>query len=254
MFAVTAGYHRYFSHRAYKTVARVPVPARVLALSRRRRACCGGRATTAITTSTPTAAGRALAGAARLLVLARRLDPRASERARPTYSRSTTSRSTPSCVFLNQLGIQLLPPICWPSLCAARRLARRWSGVLRVAPCCSGTARSPSTRWRTCSATAATTPATTAATTGCSRSSPWARAGTTTTTTIRARAAGLLWWEIDISYYLLRGLQRSAWSGTSASRRRPTSYAHVAEPTGTVVPGVLREYSLANIRRGRNRP
>src|SRR5262249_16647245 len=41
----------------------------------------------------------------------------------------------------------------------------------------------------TCTAASATSRATTRATTGCSRSSPWARAGTTTTTPIRAACA-----------------------------------------------------------------
>ena len=51
------------------------------------------------------------------------------------------------------------------------------------------TARTPSTRSRTCSAASATRPATAAATTCGSRSSPSARAGTTTTTITRPRCA-----------------------------------------------------------------
>ena len=44
-----------------------------------------------------------------------------------------------------------------------------------------------------------------------SRSSPWARDGTTTTTIIRARAnQGFFWWEIDITYY---GLKALSWVG-----------------------------------------
>ena len=38
---------------------------------------------------------------------------------------------------------------------------------------------------------------------------------------------GFFWWEIDISYYILRAVQPgSAWCGTSARRRRPSSTRH----------------------------
>ena len=54
MFAITAGFHRYFSHRTYDC-ARAAVPAgRPRPDRARRRACCGGPRTTATTTSTPT--------------------------------------------------------------------------------------------------------------------------------------------------------------------------------------------------------
>ena len=37
--------------------------------------------------------------------------------------------------------------------------------------------------------------------------SRWAKAGTTTTTTIKSSARnGFLWWEIDVTYYVLRAL------------------------------------------------
>jgi hypothetical protein len=56
VFALTGGYHRYFSHNSYKTSRFVPVrtglPRRHGGPARRR---CGGRRTTATTTSTPTA-------------------------------------------------------------------------------------------------------------------------------------------------------------------------------------------------------
>jgi hypothetical protein len=52
IFGIGAGYHRYFSHRAYRTGR---VFQFILAiLSQNKRACCGGRQSIAITTSTQT--------------------------------------------------------------------------------------------------------------------------------------------------------------------------------------------------------
>ncbi len=55
IFAIGAGYHRYFSHRAYATEPGVPVRARLPgADAPRRRACCGGPPSTATTICIPT--------------------------------------------------------------------------------------------------------------------------------------------------------------------------------------------------------
>ena len=52
MFGVTAGYHRYFSHRSYKSGACIAVrDGRPRADARRKRACSGGRRTIATTTA-----------------------------------------------------------------------------------------------------------------------------------------------------------------------------------------------------------
>ena len=75
MFGVTAGYHRYFSHRAFKTSRAVPVRAGVPGAELgAARACCGGRPSIAGTIALRHRARRPLAAPARLLLRARRLD------------------------------------------------------------------------------------------------------------------------------------------------------------------------------------
>ena len=70
------------------------------------------------------------------------------------------------------------------------------------------TRRSSSTRSGTCAGHAGTRPRTRRATTRCSPSSCWARAGTTTIITRRAwHATDRMWWEIDATYYVIRLLQ-----------------------------------------------
>jgi hypothetical protein len=51
MFFVTAGYHRYFSHRSFKTSRVFQFVLAFMARARRRRACCGGLPTIARITS-----------------------------------------------------------------------------------------------------------------------------------------------------------------------------------------------------------
>ena len=100
MFAVTAGYHRYFSHRAFKTSRAFQFVLAVLAqtLGAEGRALVG-RATTATITSTPTPPQDVHSPRAHgLLVLARRLDPRRRlGRDRPGADRGLRA-ATPSCV------------------------------------------------------------------------------------------------------------------------------------------------------------
>ena len=55
MFGVTAGYHRYFSHRSYKLTRGPSSPWRFSPKHPAKRAPCGGPHTTASTTASPTA-------------------------------------------------------------------------------------------------------------------------------------------------------------------------------------------------------
>ncbi len=72
-------------------------------------------------------------------------------------------------------------------------------------PCSSGTAHSRELSGSSLWPAPLTARRTTAGTTGSSQSSRWAKAGATIITTIRAQLAkGFFWWEIDLSYYLLR--------------------------------------------------
>lgn len=54
VFGITAGYHRYFSHRAYKMGRVTQFLMAFLAQTACQGACSGGRLTTASTTATPT--------------------------------------------------------------------------------------------------------------------------------------------------------------------------------------------------------
>ena len=54
MFFITAGYHRYFAHRSYRTVESYSSSSPSVARPHCRRAHCGGRVITVPTTVTPT--------------------------------------------------------------------------------------------------------------------------------------------------------------------------------------------------------
>jgi hypothetical protein len=75
MFGVTAGYHRYFAHRSYKTSRAFQLLLAFLAQTSAQKACSGGPGTTARTTLLGHRERRPLAGAPRLLVGPRRVDP-----------------------------------------------------------------------------------------------------------------------------------------------------------------------------------
>ena len=171
MFCLTGGYHRYFSHRTYKTSRAFQF---VLALcgttARAEGPAVVGRAPPppppplrhARRTSTRRADG--------LLVVARRLDPVApSTTATRPRTRSRTS-PLPRAALARPLPLGAAGS-CWRWRAVPdRRLERRWSwGFVVSHRAAAGTARSRSTRCRTCSAAAATRPTTTAATTWCSR-------------------------------------------------------------------------------------
>ena len=189
-----------------------------------------GRRTTAITTSTPTSprtftrrrsaasGGRTSAGSSR------------SATRRPTSSASRTSRSTPSCACSTATTSLLAVALAASSCISIGGCDRAGLGLLRLARAllarhvlhqlARARVRPPPLRddrrlaqQRRCSR--------------CSRS---ARAGTTTTTTTRARARqGFYWWEIDVSYYVLKALElrrhRVGRAGRAAPRPRSAGRA-----------------------------
>ena len=97
MFGVTAGYHRYFSHRSYKMGRAAQLAMAVLAQTSgaERRAVVGGPPSPPSSALRPTG-GRPLA-ARRLLVVARRLDPVDAARLATTPGASPTSAGFPNC-------------------------------------------------------------------------------------------------------------------------------------------------------------
>lgn len=58
VFAITARYHRYFSHRAFSSSRPFQLVLAVLAQSTAQKSVCGGPPSTATTTCTPTGARR----------------------------------------------------------------------------------------------------------------------------------------------------------------------------------------------------
>ena len=98
MFFITAGYHRYFSHRSYQLGAVPAVPDGVRRHDGRAEGpAVVGRRTTATTTATPTPSTTSTRRMQGLLVEPRRLDPLRQVRRDPSTTRSRTSPSTPSC-------------------------------------------------------------------------------------------------------------------------------------------------------------
>ena len=205
------GYHRYFAHRTYKTSRVVPVRARAASRRRaRRRARCGGRRITATTTSYSRPADGDVHSprAARLLVLARRLDLRPTPRTTDCdqirdfaqLPRAALPRTATTCCRRSLLGV-----VVW--LCDG--LARALHRLLPQHGAAAGTARSRSTRSRTCWASGATRP------TDDSRNN-WLLALLTLGEGwhnnhhhYQASARqGFYWWEIDITYYVLQALAR----------------------------------------------
>ena len=122
MFVVTAAYHRYFSHRAFKTSRWFQF---VLALGAQSAGAEGRALVGQPPPLAPQAlrhrSGRPLGAAARLLVLARRLDPAPATGTRPTSRASTTSRGIPSCASSTAAASRCCPRSRWrwPSCCSA---------------------------------------------------------------------------------------------------------------------------------------
>ena len=222
MFGITAGYHRYFSHRAYRTSRAFQLVLAVLgALGRAEGAALVGRSPPRSPPLLGRSRGHPLAARARLLVEPRRLDPRAPLRrdearpregpralpgaplARPVAPRRRRSRSRASC--------------------SSRAGCPRCCGASSCPPCSCGTARSRSTRSRTCSAAGATRRATARATASRSRSSRFGEGWHNNHHFYPSSAnQGFFWWEVDASYYALRA-PRGAAGGPGAPQRRRTA-------------------------------
>ena len=134
MFAITAFYHRYFSHRSFATSRPHPVRcSRCWAPPPSSAGRSGGPPTTAHTTGTPTARGRrALARARRLLVEPRRLDPLSNGNFRPAArAREATWRASPSCASWTastcwSRSLTLGPGLYWAGRRARARSASGW--------------------------------------------------------------------------------------------------------------------------------
>ena len=103
MFFITAGYHRYFSHRSYQLSRVLQFVLAFGGTTRRaegRR--CGGPRTTATTTATRDTEHDLHSPLQGLLVEPRRLDPVRQVQRTPTATASRTSPSTPSCGASNK--------------------------------------------------------------------------------------------------------------------------------------------------------
>ncbi len=182
MWAVTGGYHRYFSHRSFKTSRAFQFVLAFLAQTSAQKGALWWAAhhrnhhrysDQEGDTHSPVRDGFWWSHVG--WILDRKND------ATPLENIKDLARF-PELMWLNKY--HLVPSV---SLGVALFFIGGWP-LLVWAPCCCGTAPSSSTRSATSSARAGTTPATRAATTCSSRSSRWVKGGTTTTTTIsRAR-------------------------------------------------------------------
>jgi len=160
---------------------------------------------------------RALADAARFLWSHMAGSSRAGT-SRPTSAVCGTCCATPSCAgstastslvpFLLALGLLGLGSWLghtWPGLGTSGGQMLVWASSSRPSP--ATTAPTPSTRCATCGAGAATPPATTVATTSLlaliTLGEGWHNNHHRYPMSVRQ---GFYWWEVDITYYLLRGL------------------------------------------------
>ena len=151
IFAIGAGYHRYFSHRAFATSRAFQFVLAVLAQidDPEERAVVGGQAPP----SSPAfrhARGRAFAAPARLPLQPRGLDLRArARRDRPRQDRGfrALSRTDVAAPVRACAGAGARRCSAWRSAAG-----RAWSSASSGAPCWSITGPSASIRWRMCAA------------------------------------------------------------------------------------------------------
>jgi stearoyl-CoA desaturase (delta-9 desaturase) len=201
---VTAGYHRYFSHRTYKTsrvfqfllafLAETTAQKGVLwwASHHRNHHKHSDQVGDTHSPCSRASGTRTWAGSSSST-------PRA-----PTLAHPRPSPSYPELMWLNKYF--LVPPTLLAIGCSL--IAFGWPGLfigffLSTVLCWHITFLVNSLAH--VSASAASRPPTPAATTGSSPCSRWARAGTTTTTTtMSSTRQGFYWWEIDMTYYVLR--------------------------------------------------
>ena len=152
MFGLTAGYHRYFSHRSFKTSRVVPVRARAARdAGRAEGAAVVGRASPRAPQVFRHARRHPLGAAARLLVGARQVDPRRRLRGDRLGPHQGLARTTPSCG--GSTATTLVPPVGAGGAAGSRSAGcGRSCGASSSRRRCCGTARSASTRSRTCGA------------------------------------------------------------------------------------------------------
>ena len=167
--------------------------------------------------------GCPLGAPARLLVVAHRLD-HAPRIGRDRRRRVRDLASIPSCAGSTARGMRRRPSLLALAFFLCSAAGMRSSGATSSRRCCSGTARSRSTRWRTCSASGATRP------TDDSRNN-WLLALLTTGEGWHnnhhhyqsSANQGFRWWEIDVTYYVLRLLARLGPRSGTCAVPRPTS-------------------------------
>ncbi len=215
-FGLTAGYHRYFAHKSYKTGRAFQFLLAVLGASAAQMGPPGGPATTGSTTGTWTPTQTSTSSRQGFC------GPHGLDRQRPLPAHKRGGDQD----FARFPELRWLDRFHWgPPLLLAAGLygLGAWLGAARPelgtsglqlltwgfssAPCsCTGTffVTSLAHTW----GTRGSTPATPAATTCSSLCSPSARAGTTTTGTPPERQ-GFYWWELDPTHYLLKLFARA---------------------------------------------
>ena len=206
MFAITAGYHRYFSHRAYSTSRLFQFILRSSRKAPPKRACCGGppniatiicipiRQRTCIrrgtrASSTAISAGF-FTGSTILTDLVKVADFSAFPELRWLHRFEATARGDPRRALFSDRGM-------------VRPGGRLSSG----ARCCFITPPSASIRWRMFTAASATSPATIPATIGWlaffTMGEGWHNNHHAYQSSARQ---GFRWWEIDATFYILKAL------------------------------------------------
>ena len=225
MFGITAGYHRYFAHRSYKTTRVFQFVLALGAQSAAQKGVLWWARTTAATTGTPTSPSDIHSPQQRGFWWSHVgwiLSARPSTR--PTSTAVKRPRQVPRAALAGHAPL-VVPPVVALALAflLLGGLHGAGLGLLRLATSCCGTARSRSTRCPTCSAAAATRPPTTAGTTWSWRCSPGRGLAQQPPPLPGTANQGFYWWEIDMTYYVLRMLAASASCGTCADRRRRRS-------------------------------
>ena len=208
MFVVTGGYHRYFAHRSFKT-SRCSSSCWRWARRRLRSAACLWWASqhrhhhkhsdTELDVHSPSRKGFWHSHVGWVV---------GTDQDETDLSLVADLARYPGAAIHGPTGINVLPRRCWrsPSCCSAACTAS--SGATSCRPSCSGTARSRSTRCRTCSASAATRPATTRATTGCWPSLTIGEGWHNNHHHYQSSARqGFRWWEIDVTYYVIKAVR-----------------------------------------------
>ena len=220
MWAVTAGYHRYFSHRAYKTSRAVQFLLAFLAETSAQKGVLWWAANhrhhhrysdQPEDIHSPLQDGFWWSHVG--WILCRRSTTRPADEGIRDFARFPELR----------LAQQVAPPPAVPARrwrSSSSAASRCWCGASSSAPCCCGTAPSPSTRSATCSASAATRRPTPAGTTCCSRSITCGE-GWHNNHHYHQNTAnqGWFWWEVDLSFYALKVL---SWLGLVWDLRLPS--------------------------------